>query len=318
MRRRNITLLAGGLFALTLLSVAPVAAGTPEDAAAAYGKGDYVTALRLLGPLAAQGDAYAETYLGLMNANGQGGPQDYGRAIGWYRKAADQGYAPAQFNLGVMFATGQGVPQDYGQAIGWYRKAADQGYAPAQFSLGVMFDSGQGVPQSSVQAVTWYRKAADQGHIDAQRRLGLLCPKGTGNQACTALEGKSPSAIPLHRRGDGFLISALINDALTLDFIIDSGASDVSVPADVVQTLMRKGSLRKEDFLGSRIYRLADGSMVPSERFTIRTIKVGEREIENVTANVAKASGPLLLGQSFLTRFKSWSIDNDRGVLLLN
>jgi uncharacterized protein len=95
MRRRNITLLAGGLLALTLLSVAPVAAGTLEDAAAAYSKGDYVTALRLLGPLAAQGDAYAETYLGLMNANGQGGPQDYGRAIGWYRKAADQGYAPA-------------------------------------------------------------------------------------------------------------------------------------------------------------------------------------------------------------------------------
>src|SRR5271166_2824509 len=272
MRRRNITLLAGGLFALTMLGVALVAAGTPEDAAAAYGKGDYLTALRLLGPLAAQGDAYAETYLGLMNANGQGGPQDYRQAIGWYRKAADQGYAPAQFNLGAMF------------------------------------DSGQGVPQSSVQAVTWYRKAADQGHIDAQRRLGLLCPKGTGNQACTALEGKSPSAIPLHRRGDGFLISALINDALTLDFIIDSGASDVSVPADVVQILMGNGSLRKEDFLGSRIYKLADGSMVPSERFTIRTIKVGDTEIGSVTANVGKASGPLLLGQSFLTRFKSWSI----------
>jgi clan AA aspartic protease (TIGR02281 family) len=194
----------------------------------------------------------------------------------------------------------------------------------AQFSLGVMFETGQGVPPSSVQAVTWYRKAADQGHIDAQRRLGFLCPKGTGNQACTTLEGKTPlerkslSGIPLHRRGDAFLISALINDVLTLDFVIDSGASDVSVPADVVQTLMRNGTLRKEDFLGSRIYKLADGSMVPSERFTIRTIKVGEREIENVTANVAKASGPLLLGQSFLTHFKSWSIDNDRGVLLLN
>jgi TPR repeat protein len=77
-----------------------------------------VTALRLLAPLAAQGNAYAETYLGLMDANGQGGPQDYGRAIGWYRKAADQGYAPAQFNLGVMFATGQGGPQDYGRRSG--------------------------------------------------------------------------------------------------------------------------------------------------------------------------------------------------------
>jgi TPR repeat protein len=135
MGRRNVTLLAGGLLALVLVGVEPVDAGTPEYAAAAYGKGDYVTALRLLGPLAAQGNAYAETYLGLMDANGQGGP----RAIGWYRKAADQGYAPAQFNLGVVF------------------------------------EAGRGVPQSSIEAVTWYRKAANQGHIDAQRRVGLLC-----------------------------------------------------------------------------------------------------------------------------------------------
>lgn len=307
----------GGLLALTLSGAAPVCASATEDAAAAYGKGDYPTALRLFGPLAARGDAYAETYLGLMNANGQGLPQNLGQAIEWYRKAADQGYAPAESNLGVMFSTGQGVPEDLGQAIEWYRKAAYQGYAPAEFNLGVMFETGQGVPQSSLEAVTWYRKAADQGHVDARRRVGSLCPRGTGNQACTAFEGKSPSEIPLQRRGSEFLISVLINDGLTLDFVIDSGASDVSVPANVVQDLMRKGLLGKEDFLGSRNYKLADGSIVPAERFAIRTMKVGEREVANVTANVVNASGPLLLGQSFLTRFNSWSIDNSRSLLLL-
>jgi hypothetical protein len=46
--------------------------------------------LRLFGPLAAQGDAYAQTYLGLMNANGLGVPQDYGQAVTWYRKPADR------------------------------------------------------------------------------------------------------------------------------------------------------------------------------------------------------------------------------------
>jgi predicted aspartyl protease len=91
----------------------------------------------------------------------------------------------------------------------------------------------------------------------------------------------------------------LINDALTLDFIIDSGASDVSIPADVVQTLMRKGSVREEDFLSSGIYQLADGSMVPSERFTIRTIKVGEIEIENVTATLLRLLGLCFLDRAF-------------------
>ena len=71
-------------------------------------------------------------------------------------------------------------------------------------------------------------------------------------------------------------------------------------------------------FLGSKEYQLADGSTVPSETFMIRTLKVGNRELENVTGSVARVEGSLLLGQSFLTRFRSWSIDNERGVLLLN
>jgi hypothetical protein len=35
------------------------------------------------------------------------------------------------------------------------------------------------------------------------------------------------------------------NDAITLDFTIDSGAADVSIPADVVMTLMRTGTINE-------------------------------------------------------------------------
>jgi len=37
-----------------------------------------------------------------------------------------------------------------------------------------------------------------------------------------------------------------------LKFMIDSGATDVAVPADVVLTLIRTGSIAKEDFLGEQ------------------------------------------------------------------
>jgi predicted aspartyl protease len=60
---------------------------------------------------------------------------------------------------------------------------------------------------------------------------------------------------------------------------------------------------------------MADGSTVPSMRFVIRSLKVGDRTLENVIAPVA---GSLLLGQSFLSRFKSWSIDNRSRALILN
>jgi clan AA aspartic protease (TIGR02281 family) len=125
------------------------------------------------------------------------------------------------------------------------------------------------------------------------------------------------SEIPLHNLNGVFVVPVLINGVLTLNFMVDSGASDVSIPADVVLTLMRTGTLRDADFLGKRTYRLADGSAVPSQTFRIRVLKVGDRQIENVTGSVGAAEGSLLLGQSFLSRFKSWSIDNQRRVLVL-
>jgi hypothetical protein len=48
--------------------------------------------------------------------------------------------------------------------------------------------------------------------------------------------------------------------------------------------------------------------------FKPRLVPVGMREGAHVTV----AGATLLLGQSFLRRFRSWSIDNDRGVLVLD
>ena len=130
---------------LFLCSPAPVVAGPFEDAAAAYNKGDYATALRLLRPLAHQGDAAARYNLGLMYAAGQGVPQDYAEAVKWYRLAANQGYAYAQYNLGLVYGEGKDepIPQNETEAIKWYRLAANQGQARAQNNLAVMYHYGR-------------------------------------------------------------------------------------------------------------------------------------------------------------------------------
>ena len=114
-----------------------------------------------------------------------------------------------------------------------------------------------------------------------------------------------------------FAVPATINGQLTLNFIVDSGAADVSIPADVVLTLRRTETITDSDFLGNQIYKLADGSTVPSQRFVIRSLKVGDKTFENVVGSIAPVAGSLLLGQSFLSRSKSWSIDNRRQALIL-
>jgi clan AA aspartic protease (TIGR02281 family) len=124
--------------------------------------------------------------------------------------------------------------------------------------------------------------------------------------------------VSMDRDGGAFKVPVTINGQLTLGFIVDSGASDVSIPADVALTLWRTGTITEADFLGARTYTMADGSTVPSQRFLIRSLKVGDKVLENVTASIAPVAGGLLLGQSFLTRFKSWSIDNQRQALILD
>ena len=124
--------------------------------------------------------------------------------------------------------------------------------------------------------------------------------------------------IVLGRRGGVHTIPVTINGVLTLDFILDSGASDVQIPADVMLTLLRTGTVSADDMLGSAEYRLADGSTLTGLRLVIRSLRVGRHILDNVIAGVGPSSGALLLGQSFLSRMPHWSIDNRRGVLLLD
>ena len=147
-----------------------VRAGPLEDGNAAYQRGDITTALRLLRPLAEQGNAYAQFSLGVMYAKGQGVTQDYKEAMEWYRRSADQGFAIAQSNLGVMYANGQGVTQDYKAAVKWLRLAAEQSNANAQSNLGAMYAKGQGVTQDFLRAYMWLNLAASKfSGVDGQR-----------------------------------------------------------------------------------------------------------------------------------------------------
>jgi TPR repeat protein len=81
--------------------------------------------------------------------------QDYVPASRIFIPLAEQGVAPAQSYLGFMFETGRGVPQNYTEAAMWYHRAAEQGDSLAQYSLGLLYDKGFGVPRDIVEASKW-------------------------------------------------------------------------------------------------------------------------------------------------------------------
>jgi TPR repeat protein len=190
MRRNQSATARSLILGLVWLSFAGnVAAQVPEDASAAYRRGDYVSAIRILETLAGQGNTSAQYNLGTMYASGEGVAQDYATAAKWYRLAALKGDPFAQTNLGLLYNEGLGVPQDYREAIKWYRLAADQGDAQAQTDLALMYAEGQGVAQDFVEAEKWFMVAVPrfavtevEGHAFATRNRDALAARMTPAQ----------------------------------------------------------------------------------------------------------------------------------------
>ena len=162
-----------GLLILSISTPLSITAfgGQFDDAIAAYERGDYATAFRLMKPLAEKGDAKAQHNLGVMYDYGRGIPQDQTKAWYWYRRAAEQGFPEAQHNLGLMYYQGQGVPQDYREAARWYRRAAEQGMADSQVNLGLMYYYGQGVSRDYIMAHMWLDLAASRYPASVRKNL---------------------------------------------------------------------------------------------------------------------------------------------------
>lgn len=345
MMLHSVKLFRAALTAVLVLAAGAPLAGQLEDALAAYQSGDWTNAIRLLRPLAEHGSDTAQYNLGTIYQKGQGVPQDYVEARKWFRLAADQGNANAQASLGFLYHYGFGMGRNnYPLALAWYGFAADQGNAFAQYNLGLMYARGEGVPQDYVQAYMWLTLSAARGRQDAVKlqaqAADMMTPTQIAEARALAREWKprssqvssrqdniapltrkqNPSSrteVPLKAAGGVFVVPVEINGTVTLDFAIDSGASDVSVPADVFSTLERAGAIKDSDITGQEIYVLADGSKSQSTTFTIKSLRIGNLIVENVRGSVAPPQGSLLLGQSFLQRFKSWSIDNTKHELLL-
>jgi clan AA aspartic protease (TIGR02281 family) len=254
-----------------------------------------------------------------MYVAGDAVPQNYAEAMKWTLMAAKQGNPAAQWGMSFFYKLGWGVPQNYTLAYMWGSVAAhdpEMGRGGAKRVLSKELEPHM-APSQIAEAQDLAHQCIESRYencpANRQRTATLPSPK-----LSQPAQKSSQVTVPLKVSGGGtFLVPVEINGRMTLDFILDSGASDVTLPSDVFTTLKRTGTVKESDVVGQRTYRLADGSKTQSDTFTIRTLKVGDIIIENVTASVAPSQGSLLLGQSFLQRFKSWSIDNATGGLLL-
>ena len=112
------------VFLLLLAISEPARASAVSEGILAFRRGDFPTAVRILGPLAERGNAEAQALLGFMYEYGRGVPQNAVVAVHWYVCAAEQGNAAGQYHLGLMYNKGHGVPRSAVLAYKWLNLAA--------------------------------------------------------------------------------------------------------------------------------------------------------------------------------------------------
>jgi hypothetical protein len=228
---------------------------------------------------AEQGDAGAQESLGILYGIGEGVPQNYAEAMKWTLMAAKQGYWAAQASMSDFYKRGWGVPQNYILAYMWksvaghdtifgetakreLKEELEPHMAPSQIA------EAQDLAQQCIESryencqATRQRVAAlpspklsQPGPKSADDVLDSIFPgrltQAKANAVGAATGDVKPQAasqvtVPLKVSGGGtFLVPVEINGRMTLDFILDSGASDVSLPSDVFATLKHRDGQRE-------------------------------------------------------------------------
>ena len=127
------------------------------------------------------------------------------------------------------------------------------------------------------------------------------------------------TTIPLRSKGSGtYEVACRIND-LPLNFIFDTGASDISISQTEVQFMLKNNYLKSSDVLGSQKYMDANGNIEIGTKIMLRKVEIGDIQLSNVSASVVNNNkAPLLFGQSALSKYGKILIDNEKKTISIS
>lgn len=143
-----------------------------------------------------------------------------------------------------------------------------------------------------------------------------FAPKNYNPNSVEIKSSSSNGSIKLSKQNGVYHISVTIG-GITKSFVLDSGASEVLLSEEYEKSLLKNGTIKKDNYLTPALYRIADGSIVQCRRLVIPKLIIGKFTITNVQASIGVGSVPLLLGKTVLDKFSSWTINNQTQTLNL-
>ena len=97
--KTRMMMVGGLMLAMQILTSPGAVAGPWEDGMASYNRGDYVPAIKVFRAMATQGNARAQSLLGVMYRRGQGVIHSPVHAFLWLSRAASRGDSRAKTEL---------------------------------------------------------------------------------------------------------------------------------------------------------------------------------------------------------------------------
>jgi aspartyl protease family protein len=170
----------------------------------------------------------------------------------------------------------------------------DLGQVPAKYRRQAEADAKKG--PSSTPRVVWSSGSAPAARDQAPARAG-----GAGQTHRVRVE----------QAGSSLLVMVRLDDRVDAPFLIDTGASDVLVPASVAEQL----GLDAGPEARTKRYQTANG-VVEHPVVTLRSVSLGGARVENVPASVSPNMNVGLLGLSFFNHF-TYNIDAAQGIVTL-
>ncbi|QJW90797.1 retroviral-like aspartic protease family protein [Spirosoma taeanense] len=153
------------------------------------------------------------------------------------------------------------------------------------------------------------RTTADQ-QADAPVQTPPPAPKPTLKQI-----GSGPTEVAMEKENGVYKVPVTVN-GVPMKFILDTGASLISMSATEAEFMYKQGAITDADIVGQARFQDANGDISPGSVVRLKSVQIGDRVLENVNANiVGSAKAPLLLGQSALSQFGKISVDYRRNVV---
>jgi TPR repeat protein len=100
--------------------------------------------------------------------------QQYKIAFKEFKPLAEQGNAAAQLYLGYFYIEGLSVSPNVDKAFYWFEKAANQGHPVGQWALGLFYAEGESVSQNDIKALEWLKKSSIQGYSEADKEIEII------------------------------------------------------------------------------------------------------------------------------------------------